>query len=404
MATQYKTRIRETPEPEGTIGLKAAARKYAKYGISQSTISRWVKNGEVNVAKVAAFPGDTVLLDEASLRRRISAYTPHRDNQGRRTRARSQSRTIPEMQAFTANGNGASTNGHSQAVGTVGSLPSSVLRPTAPARQRGDAVLLNTREWLDRFYAQQARGSDTGELNTETKGTYDWTFNRFAARFSTLPMDPVEGRKTILDYIHGLTNLKSGGGPLSGGAKSLAHRVLSTFYNWLKREHGFTVPDLTQPKIARRRTRAVPIWPNETKATLKMARNHSEKTIIMLLAQMGVRLGELCTIRPECLHDGWVEVWGKPTRVNPNGYRTVPVPSEALADLRWELRTYGELVWVDSRGQVKPLAGPLEPTMAQRAIDIRNPDTYKVRPNRDAEHALQSMLRKLMKAAGVYEC
>lgn len=396
-------RIREAAEASGVISVNAAAKKYQKYGITSSLIRIWVKKGEVAVAKAAAFTGDTVLLDEASLRKRISTYTPHRDNAARRSR----SRTIPEMQARAANNgaNGAANAGVglAQPMGTGGRPVTGGARSSTPAMPRvqpgkGETTVLNTREWLDRFYAFQTRGSAEQVLNAQTKDSYDWTFDRFAAWFPTLPMD----RQTVIDYIHGLTDLVKGG-PISGGSKSLTHRNLSTFYHWLEREYRFDVPNLTQPRISRRRENALPIWPNEVRAVLSMARNHSEKTLVMLLAQTAVRIGELCTIRPECLHDHWVEVWGKPTRANATGYRKVPVPDEAHADLLLEFRTYKQLVWVDGRGEVKPLAGALESTKPGRAVDMRNPDTYRVRPRETSVKMLQGMLRTLMKDAGVYQ-
>ena len=377
------TRIRVSPDPSGVIlGVRNAAKKY---NIDHAVIVRWIKKGEVKLAGPSE-PGAPQPIDEGSLRKRVAAYTPHQDNNKRRHR----SRTIPEARVFSA-----STNGHQSPAPAPQASPAGrqVLTPT---------LVLNTREWLDLFYVEQARGSDTGVLNKETKDSYDWAFDRFAARFPTLPMHPIEGRKAILDYIHGLINLHTGG-PLSGGSKSLAHRNLSTFYNWLNREHGFDVPNLKQPKIARRRTRAVPIWPNQSRAVLKMVRNHSEKTIIILLAQTAVRLGELCTIRPECLHDHWVEVWGKPTKANPTGYRQVPLPDQAYEHLRRELKTYKQLVWVDNHGEAKPLAGPLEPAPGYAHINKQNSDTYRVQPVEKTQKAIQSVLRRLLKDAGVYE-
>ena len=68
-----------------------------------------------------------------------------------------------------------------------------------------------------------------------------------------------------------------------------------------------------------------------------------------------------------------------------------------------EFKTYRELVWVDTQGNVKPLAGPLEAAMPGRAIDKRNPKIFRVQPRQDALKAIQRMLRSLMKHAGVYE-
>ena len=404
MATQFKTRVREAPEAEGVISLRKAAQKYAKYGVARSTIQDWVKNREVVVAKAAAFTGDTVLLDEVSLRKRISVHTPHRDNAGRK-----RSRTIPQMQEeaqavaqaeVLANG---ASNGQSPAASKAGGVSA---RPATPApaagRRTDEVVLLNTREWVGRFYSEQAR-SFGGELNYETKDSYDWTFDRFASRYPTLPMD----RKTVLDYIHGLTNLQKGG-PLSNGAKALAHRVLTTFYRWLGREYNYTTPDLTHVNLPRKRERALPIWPADIRSVLSVCREHSEKTIVLLLAQTAARIGELCTFRPEFLHDHWIEVWGKPTGANPTGYRQLPLPDAAYDHLVSEFGIHKKLVWVDNNSVAKPLAGPIEPAIPGRAIDMRDPDSYRVRPattgvNKTAVKMLQTVLRRLMKDAGVYQ-
>ena len=389
MATLYSTRIRQTPEPSGVIyGVRPAGRKYK---VEPSLISKWIKNGEVALVGGPTTPGAPLAIDDSSLRKRLQFYTPDKDNKSRRRR----SRTIPEMQAEAraeARSNG--VNGHSNngvfSPGTV--RPASLARP-----QSGEVVLLNTREWIDRFYVEQVR-SFGGDIRPKTKESYDWTFDRFMPRFATVPME----RKVVLDYIHGLTNLHKGG-PLSNAGKALALRVLTTFYGWLKREYSYEVPNLTHPNLSRIRPNAVAIWPDEIRAVLSMARNHSQYTVVLLLAQTAARIGELCTIRPECLHDHWVDVWGKPTRSNRTGYRKLPIPDEAYDHLLRELRTYKQLVWVDQFGVAVPLAGPLEPTDGGRAINMLNPDTFMVRPRDTAIKALQSKLRTLMRHAGVYE-
>ena len=163
MATLNAQRIREPAEASGAIGIRAAARKYARYGATDTTLRHWVSRGEVLVARPAASPGDTVLLDEASLRRRIAVHSPHRDNQKRRTRVR----TIPEMQRETERLAGphsaGGTNGHHQ--------------PAAASLRRGvdgpqREVLLGTRAWVDRFITFQTQ-KNQGVINPRTKHNYD---------------------------------------------------------------------------------------------------------------------------------------------------------------------------------------------------------------------------------------
>ena len=393
MATLNSTRIRQAPESSGVIyGVRSAGRKYK---VDPGLISRWIKSGEVALVGGPTVPGAPLAIDDGSLRKRLQFYTPDKDNKSRRRR----SRTIPEMQAEAraeARTNG--VNGHSHVVGADGFRSPSAVRPAALARpQSGNVVLLNTREWTGRFYVEQER-EHRGGISIRTKENYDWTFGRFAARFPTVPMD----RKPVLEYLHGLINVRTGK-PLADGTKGLAHQVLTTFYKWLKREYGYDIPDLTHTSLGQKRETALAIWPKEIWATISMARNHSEKTLILLLAQTAARIGELCTIRPECLHDHWVEVWGKPTNSNPTGYRKLPIPDEAYDHLQRELKTYKQLVLVDQHGVAKPLAGPLEQAAPPRAIDMRTPATYRVRPRDGAVDVVQWMLRNLMEAAGVYE-
>jgi len=414
MATQTKIRIREALEPGGIISLNQLAAKLHKYGVSKSNLSRWASQGKFPVVKEPAYAGDNRLFDEKAARRYIEQnYTPRKDNQARRARGK----TIPQMQAERAASAPAAPIHPPQGKDSAGlaGVPSPEARTggvtqraagpassaPAPARQQTDVVLLNTREWVDRYYAEQARSMD-GELRHETKDSYDWVFGRFAQRFTSVPMDPRRDRKTVLDYIHNLTNLVKGG-PLSGGAKMLVHRQLSAFYNWLSREYGYVTPNLTHHGITSRRENAVAIRPEEIREVLSVARNHSEYTLVLLLAQTAARIGELCTMRPECLHDHWVEVWGKPTRANPTGYRQVPIPDEAYDHLRREFKVYGELVWIDSHGVRKALAGPLQPANTRRAINMQDSDTYRVEPKPTGVKSLQAMLRRLMKDAGVYE-
>ena len=58
--TTNGTRVRVPEETDGRIGVRQAARKYAIYGVSLTTIHNWMKRREVVVTKEPAFPGDTM--------------------------------------------------------------------------------------------------------------------------------------------------------------------------------------------------------------------------------------------------------------------------------------------------------------------------------------------------------
>ena len=378
MATQHKNRLRQAPVPGGVHQGARAAGRY--YNLEPSLISKWVAQRVVDLAGPSK-PGVPLLIDDASLRRRLATYTPDKDNQSRKGR----SRTIPAMQAERA------TTGHSPAADAGGGVASPAARPAAPGRRSEELVLLNTREWLDRFYGYQSR------VSPKTKVHYDATLGRFAQRFANLPMVG----KDIMDYIGGLANLNNGRA-LSDGTKGSHLKCIQTFYRWLGREHGYQIPDLTHSNLDDTRENAVPIWTDEIRQVLAQTRDHTEYTLILLLAQTGCRIGELCTIRPELLHDHWVEVWGKPTKNNKTGYRPLPIPDEAFKHLQREFATYGELVMSNQITGNRRLAQAPEPVDLRRGIDWRDPKTYKVQPGPWAIDAVKGQIERLLKRTGVY--
>jgi integrase len=189
-------------------------------------------------------------------------------------------------------------------------------------------------------------------------------------------------------------------------------QTIVTFYAWLHREYGYNVPDLTEAGLVDKGETALPIYSHEIRATLAQCRNRTEADLIIVLAQTGIRLGELCSIRPEFLHDHWMEVWGKPTKVNKSGYRQVPVPNEAYRRLQVHWEYNGELVWQDHYGINHPLAGPVEKAdpESRRAINLEEPRnlaspprTFRVQPAPGAEGLVKYFLHQRVMEAGVYE-
>lgn len=389
-------RIRHPKVPKGTaIGVRESARKY---GVHHSVIVVWAKqDGASAIVKSPAFRGDSTLIDEAWLQGRLRDYEPHEDNKQRRVKGR----TLPQMQEAAprhveglrqpaaANGStGLTTSGNGHANGqAVGSRLARVHTLTAPVHQgtvsatapiirrnRTDVPVLSTREWVERFYTEKLR-SFGGAMRTKTKESYDWAFGclgregvngtyvvlppytqgRFMALYITLPMD----RHTVMEYLHGLKKFVRGRGgimvptnePLSPGSKKLAHRVISTFYAWLGREHGYKdkVPDLSHTNLPAGNAEKATFAQEEIRLLLANAKNHEEYTIIVVMAQVGCRRGELCSLTLENLHarkggGGWAHCWGKPTRANPEGKRVLYIAEEAYEALERHLRLFRRMM------------------------------------------------------------
>lgn len=271
--------------------------------------------------------------------------------------------------------------------------------PATPGKQDGEAILLNTKEWVDLFYQHKAQVHG-GKLNPKTQINYRTTIGRFAEHFEYLPLG-LASRDTVFKYIHRLKNLLDGK-PLLDGTKKSHVRQINTFYHWLKRNHHYEIPDLTGSELPDPRPNAVSIRSEQIRTVLGAVRNHTEYTLVLLFAQTGCRMEELCTIRPECLHDHWVDVWGKPTKNNLSGYRPLPIPSEAYKHLRREFDTYGELVMMNQTDGPRPLAHPPEAADPRTAIDLLDPATFRVRPRDWSEDAVKGQLNRLLVNAGVY--
>lgn len=388
-------RIREPEEPGGILTTNNAERKYKKYGASRSTIRGWVERGEVEVAKRE---NGAVWLVERSLRQRIQRHTAHRDNAGRKVRGR----TIPERMASTA-----SSVATARASGRT--LPERMAAVAwldeAPATRAdaNGAPMLDTKEWLEKFYAYQARAMG-GSIRESTKASYDWTFygrGRFVDTFPVLPLDPPptpdrtvrpQARRTVLEYIHNLAKyvqVEGKGwrpmGTLSPAAKIIAKKNIASFYNWLGREYGYLVPDFKHSDLPPANAEKQFFTQDELRALLAAARDRDEWTIILVSAQTALRRGELCSIdsddqrrtassNPPCnccgprrgkgvamINEGangagWLHIYGKPTRANADGKRILYLPVEAHQALAAHLRLHGRMTWRGRQLDVTRLA------------------------------------------------
>jgi len=384
-------RIRETIAPDG-ISAAAAARKYERYGLNRTTLRGWVDAGQIAVVREPAAPGDAKLLDDADIQRLMQKnYKPHADNKGRKTRTRTVIDPAPTYTPVPYQP-------------YIGNTP----QPTTPEpynRQpvRAPAVQM-TAHWVTEFVLDRKTRAG-GELRPATAGGYKTILGRFQDHFEQLPLEdgngPPVARRIVLDYLLGLKTLT--GGPVDENTRHNHLRGITALYNWLKREHGFNSPNLTDSGIMRHRgITAVAMYWDETREILRNGcRNASEYDLILLLAQTGCRISELHTIRPETMKDHHCMVWGKPTKTNKSGQRPLAIPDEAWDRLMVHFDKYGELCWVDAKGVPHPLAGPMTES-GRGAINLRDEDTYIVQPLPGAKGRTTTQINRMSKAAGVW--
>ncbi len=382
-------RIRETIDPNG-ISAAAAARKYSRYGLTRTTLRGWVDKGQIGVVREPAAPGDAKLLDDADIQKLMQKnYTPHADNKGRKTRTRTVVDPAP----------GYTPVSYQPAIG----YPSQAM-PDQYNRQPVGPVVQMTAHWVTEFIADRARRSG-GEVRATTAQVYKNILGRFQDYFEQLPLEsgsgPPVARRIVLNYLLQMKNLN--GAELDENTRHGHLRGITALYNWLKREHGFNTPNLTDSGIMRHRgVYAVAMYWDETREILqKGCRNASEYDLILLLAQTGCRIHELHTIRPETFKDHHCMVWGKPTKTNKSGQRPLAIPDEAWDRLMAHIDKYGELSWVDAKGVAHPLAGPVTES-GRGAINWKDEDTYMVQPMPGAKGRLQTQIKRMSKAAGVY--
>lgn len=356
---------------------------------------------------------DAAGVDALSAYEWSKTYEPHKDNAARRVKVRN----IPQMQAAAAaqarlpspvgqaNGNG---NGATQT------------RPVyrTNGKQQADQLpQLDTREWVnlfmeDRFQRLAAINPLTGvkEMNPGTTEPYWRVFKPFILRFPTVPLDRIQGREEIVKWIHGLKHQKTGA-PQADGSKAAARKKIAAFYNWLEDEKSIKGPSLKKTTLPGSPAGEGVVYADESRKLLKTARDHSELTLFILEAQTGARIGEILTIRPECVVHlggyGWVHTWDKRTSINKTGYRPLCLPSESYEALMKEFAVHGEFMLprYGHAGNVvglKALAGPLVAEPGKR-IRMDDPKTFRVMQLEDSYGFVQHRLQDRMREAGIYE-
>lgn len=367
---------------------------------------------QISKGKVAA---DGAGVDALSAYEWYKTYEPHKDNAARRVR----SRTIPQMQALLSSKSvgGQAAEAQARVGGQVNGNGHGGGRNSSGGRAE-QPLQLDTREWInlfmaDRFERLAAINPLTGvkEMNIGTTEPYWRVFKPFIQRFPMVPLDRVQGREEIVKWIHGLKNQHTGR-PQADGSKAAARKKLAAFYNWLYDEKGISGPSLKKTTLPASPAGAGVVYADESSKLLRTARDHSELTLMILEAQTGARIGEILTIRPECVVHlggyGWVHTWDKRTDANPTGYRPLCLPAESYEALMKEFKVHGEFMlprYGHVNGKViglKKLAGPLVAEPGKR-IRMDDPQTFRVIQLDDSYAFVRHRLRVRMEEAGIYE-
>ena len=299
-------RIRVPPEATGTgIGVRAAAKKY---GIPVVTVSQWAKRGEVEVLARGTGGNATVFLDEMDLRKRITAYTPHRDSRTHRIKARATPTAPPPSHPHRPQDSPVGALSQARGNGRGGSARIAV---------RPSVWDLPSQSLYREFYAEM---EEAGRA-PKTLENYRWALPPFIAAFPSLPFD----RQTIFGYCRGLR--------LEGGSKRLVLHQVKVFYHWLEREKRAPAVDLSRPNLPAP-ARAPTHWtPEEISRVLHACRHQWEQAIVIALAQTGARREEIASITRDNFHGSWAKVKSKVTKVNPTGHRVLYIPQRASTEL-----------------------------------------------------------------------
>lgn len=213
-----------------------------------------------------------------------------------------------------------------------------------------------------------------------TRQTYTWALAKLAARHEVLPEHPEPLMGLLVEE------------PLSLATRYELWCILRVFYHWLSASHG--VPDAMQglaPPSQRRRQFPRALSREDVDWLLETAAPGRDLTMISLLLDTGMRVGELTSLRRGQVYDDSVRVHGK------TGERFIPVTPNVMRLVREQ--GDGHYLWNGRRGPlslsgatqvvrrtmakagfVKPKAGPhvLRHTFALQYI-VAGGDVFSLR-------------------------
>ena len=168
---------------------------------------------------------------------------------------------------------------------------------------------MKTRKLVDEFLISLRAKGD----RPKTLTWYNSIVGRLAKTYKDLPED-IQGIEGFL-------------GSLAIGAESRRStiRALRAFYAWAKLRHNVTNPMLEVRSIHPRRRSIYYLSTVELAWLLALPSSSRDKTLIWLLVDTGIRIGEALSLNRQDIYDDYIMVTGK------TGEREVPVSPEVRA-------------------------------------------------------------------------
>ena len=177
---------------------------------------------------------------------------------------------------------------------------------------------------------QFVREGEYRGLAPKTIQQYRWALSRLVIQCPTLPV-------TLGDLIPVIGDRR-----LALESKRDLLRCLKTFFSWCESRYDISNVAAELAGLPRRRTMPRILSVDETNHLLNAAKTRRDRSLVLLVLDCGLRLGEVANLRKTDLRDGWLALRGKA------GARQVPVSPE-IADELITLNA-GDYIWQGLRG------------------------------------------------------
>jgi len=305
---------------EKAISVNAAAKKY---GIPQRTLARWAALGRLRVLARPTRPGQSMLVDEASVVLARQAYIPHwRQDQGR---------NLPLPLDFSP----AQPETAAQAEGA----PSPAPLPT-PTLKVGESPGLDTAELIEAFNRYNRR------LSPSTLEGYHFRLTAFATHFPTLPLSP----GPLQDYVDSMEG--------SDAHRHTSASVLRTLYRWAYKQHRIPreienpIELVKFPRDGRRGKLPRVLTDEEAVRVISAGRSYEEITMLRLLWTSGIRAGELRSLTRDMIYPRESASLGASIRPNgKTGERKVWITDDICQELQLVVKAKSsEHIFTDRQG------------------------------------------------------
>lgn len=129
---------------------------------------------------------------------------------------------------------------------------------------------------------------------------------------------------------------------LGRNSKAWLVNALRRFFRWLSDAYGVEDRSCYIPEVKPQKSLPRVLSVREIHAAFAATRDDVEETMLLLMLDTGIRVGEAANLRAHYIMDGWMEVDGK------TGPRQIPI-SEEIADRLLAISRDDGVIWV-SRG------------------------------------------------------